>query len=374
MKKISLILLAALAFSCQEKKEQTPGITANIDNVADGTKVYLAKLGENGQPVAQDTVEVQKGKFQLDLPETDFQTLNVLTIENLNSNVLFINENEALKATIYKDSLRSSEITGGKNNALFAEYVDHLIKQSKKIQKLREQFQDPQMRQNPAIVQEVRTKQQKITEKDAEFRKQLINENPNSLVSILILSDIMKMKMLPANEMGEMYAGLSEEVKNSIPGKEVEKFLEKASKTAIGSKAPNFSAPTPDGEMLSLKDAMGKITIIDFWASWCKPCRIENPNVVKVYNKYHEKGLNIIGVSLDKPNQKDKWLKAIKDDNLTWQHVSNLQFWRDPIIKNYNVSSIPATFVLDENGVIIAKDVRGNALEEKMAELFAEIE
>lgn len=372
MKKISLIVLAALTFACQEKKEQKPGVTASIANVEDGTKVYLSKLGENGRPVPQDTAEVKEGKFQLDLPETDFQTLNVLTFENLKSNVLFINENEALKATIYKDSLRSSKIEGGKNNDLFAEYVDHLVAQGEEIKRLREKYSEPGMMRDPAIMKEIRAEQARINEKDIAVREEIIKENPNSLVSVLILSDIMKMKMIPANEMNDMFTSLSEEVQTSIPGESVKEFLAKAGKTAIGSKAPNFSAPTPDGESLSLKEAMGKVTIIDFWASWCKPCRIENPNVVKVYNKYHEKGLNIIGVSLDKPNQKAKWLKAIEDDNLTWQHVSNLQFWRDPIIKNYNVSSIPATFVLDENGVIIAKDVRGPALEQKMAELFGE--
>lgn len=364
--------MAILAFSCEEKKEEKPSLTANIANVEDGTEVYLASLGENGRPVPEDTVEVKEGKFTIDLPETKLQTLNVLTFENLRSNVLFINENKALTATLHKDSLRSSKIEGGKHNQLFSDYVEHLQKQSKKIQALREQYQDPTMLQDPAIRNEIQAKQEKINAEDEKFRKELIKENPNSIVSILILSDMMKMKMVPTNEMQDLYTSLSTEIQNTIPGESVKEFLEKAGKTAIGSKAPNFSAPTPEGDMLSLKDAMGKITIIDFWASWCKPCRIENPNVVRLYNKYHDRGLNIIGVSLDKPNQKDKWLKAIEDDKLTWQHVSNLQFWRGPIVQQYNVSSIPATFILDENGVIIAKDLRGNGLEEKLAELLPE--
>ncbi len=141
-------------------------------------------------------------------------------------------------------------------------------------------------------------------------------------------------------------------------------------KADVGGIAPNFTAPTPDGEMLSLNDVLGKYTIIDFWASWCKPCRRENPNVVKVYNKYHDKGLNIISVSLDKDGQKDRWIKAIKDDKLTWHHVSNLKFWSDPIAKIYNVRSIPATFLLDENGNIIAKNLRGPELGIKIASLL----
>jgi thiol-disulfide isomerase/thioredoxin len=119
-----------------------------------------------------------------------------------------------------------------------------------------------------------------------------------------------------------------------------------------------------------LKDAMGEYTIIDFWASWCGPCRKENPNVVRVYNNYHDKGLNIISVSLDKAGQKDRWIKAIKKDKMDWFHVSNLQFWQDPIAKQYGVRSIPATFLLDKNGIIIAKNLRGNALDAKVASLL----
>lgn len=102
----------------------------------------------------------------------------------------------------------------------------------------------------------------------------------------------------------------------------------------IGNMAPQFSAPTPQGEELALSDALGKYTIIDFWASWCKPCRMENPNVVNIYNKFHEKGLNIISVSLDKPDDKKSWMAAISKDKMNWYHVSNLLFWNEPVAKN----------------------------------------
>jgi thiol-disulfide isomerase/thioredoxin len=115
---------------------------------------------------------------------------------------------------------------------------------------------------------------------------------------------------------------------------------------------------------------MGKVTIIDFWASWCRPCRTENPYVVEIYNKYHDQGLNIIGVSLDKT--KEAWLKAIEDDGLKWQHVSELKFWQDPIAKKYGVMSIPQTFILDAKGIIRAKNLRRQDLENKIKELIEE--
>ena len=133
-------------------------------------------------------------------------------------------------------------------------------------------------------------------------------------------------------------------------------------------KAENWLTSFDEAKKLAV--ATNKLLLVDFWASWCKPCRIENPNVVNVYNKYHDKGLNIISVSLDKADQKDKWIQAIKDDKMDWFHVSNLQFWQDPIAKQYSVRSIPATFLLDENGMIIDKDLRGAALEAKIATLL----
>src|SRR5690606_10619291 len=125
--------------------------------------------------------------------------------------------------------------------------------------------------------------------------------------------------------------------------------------------APDFSGPDPDGNIISLKDVMGKVTLIDFWASWCRPCRIENPNVVRVYNQYKDQGFTVVSVSLDREGQRAQWLKAIDDDKMDWHHISSLKFWQEPIAQQYGITSIPMTYLLDETGKIVASNLRGPA-------------
>ncbi len=136
----------------------------------------------------------------------------------------------------------------------------------------------------------------------------------------------------------------------------------------VGGEAPEFTQETPAGEALSLSDLRGKVVLLDFWASWCGPCRRENPNVVRVYNKYKDQGFEILGISLDQ--NRDRWLQAIEADGLEWRHVSDLNGWQNAVAQQYKVRSIPQTYLLDEEGNIIAKNLRGQALENKLAELF----
>ena len=137
----------------------------------------------------------------------------------------------------------------------------------------------------------------------------------------------------------------------------------------IGDIAPELAYNNPKGKKMKLSSLRGQLVLIDFWASWCRPCRVENPNLVRMFNKHKKNGLQIVGVSLDQT--KPKWVQAIADDGLTWEHVSNLKFWNDPIAKLYQISAIPATFILDENGVILTRNLRGLQLEQKIEELFS---
>ena len=235
----------------------------------------------------------------------------------------------------------------------------------------RNSMRDAYNSQDTAGLKSLEATQQQLFEEDKANKMELVRNNPGSIVSVMILQDMLNTQAYSSSEMKSLFEQLDPQIQTTPLAQQLKTSLDRMSKTDIGSKAPDFSAPTPEGDELALKDVLGKVTLVDFWAAWCRPCRVENPNIVNVYKQYHDKGFNIIQVSLDRPGQKDKWVQAIKEDNIgEWNHVSNLMFWQDPIAAEYGIRAIPAAFLLDEEGKIIAKDLRGPALGEKVGELL----
>jgi peroxiredoxin len=209
-----------------------------------------------------------------------------------------------------------------------------------------------------------------------DFYVKFAESNPKALISALIVDSMLNDPSVDLVRAKKIFASFSPELKKYKPGKSIQSKLDKIAKpiaaaAEVGTIAPDFSAPNPEGKSISLKESLGKVTIIDFWASWCNPCRAENPNVVALYNEFHSKGLNIIGVSLDKDAK--KWKEAIAKDKLTWNQVSNLKDFEDPIAVTYGINAIPSTFILDAKGTIVAKDLRGAELKAKVAALLAAI-
>jgi peroxiredoxin len=196
----------------------------------------------------------------------------------------------------------------------------------------------------------------------------LIEKSPSLAVINLLQNNV-----IDRDQYFSTYDAVASKLKGDWANYAVSKaFLEQYNslkKLAVGQPAPEISLPNPEGQVVKLSSMKGKYVLVDFWAKWCGPCRAENPNVVKAFNKYKDKGFTVFGVSLDR--SKEDWLKAIKDDGLTWTHVSDLKYWQSEAAKTYNITGIPFSLLLDPNGVIIAKNLRGAALDNKLAEIFA---
>ncbi|WP_203296310.1 TlpA disulfide reductase family protein [Luteirhabdus pelagi] len=371
MKSVALSILTFLLLltACKENTN-TYTLSGTAQGFENDTEVYVYGIMESRQPSIIDTLTVSNGTFEGEFDKLDQAAVHYLQFQNTKGSVVFFPENEDLKATIYKDSISASYVEGSKQNDAFRDFTNAMRDFNEKKQLNIEKYRQAQKEQDNATIATIRNENMAILEEEKAYKRDFIENNKNSLFSVMLLSEMLGRKEISTEEAGEIIETLSPKVSASPLTDNLRTSLANLKKADVGSTAPNFSAPTPDGETLALNDVLGKYTIIDFWASWCKPCRRENPNVVRVYEKYHDKGLNIISVSLDRPGQKERWLQAIEDDNMDWYHVSNLQFWQDPIAQQYSVRSIPATFLLDESGTIIDKNLRGQALENKMASLL----
>lgn len=357
-------------FSCSTTPE---GFTLNGNlrgEVPDGTQVFLKKIGDNNQPIEVDTAITANGDFTF-TGKSDIPELHYLFVEQLPGYTAIILENGEIQFNAQRDSMGFADISGTFQNDTFADYMEQSRKISMQAQSIQKDMQAASGEAALALQDEMK----ELQEEYKTFELDYVKTHPKALISALVLDRAVATKAVGLDEVEEIYNTLSEEIKNSKPGKQIIEGIEKlkASEAAgknssIGAVAPDFSGPSPDGTELALKDVMGKVTLIDFWAGWCRPCRAENPNIVAVYNKYHDKGLNVLGVSLDRTEE--AWKKAIAEDGLVWNHISNIAYFDDQIAKLYNVDAIPAAFLLDENGVIVAKNLRGAELEAKVAELL----
>lgn len=372
MRRFFASIITLLLLSCATDSDSYK-LSGTAEGVADGTEIVVYNLEDNNQPIAVDTLVVQKGTFSASYPKTDKLMLGYLAFQEPQGSIVFFPENEDLKVTVYKDSMQNSFVSGGRQNEMYREYSTK-IREFNGIKRANAQrYQQARREQDNLLSVQIQQENSELLLEEQNYKLGFVNENKNSIFSLMVVAEMLKRKEINAEEAGNFLNNLPPKTAASQIAATLKESVARMNRAGIGSVAPDFTAPTPSGEMLSLNETLGKYTIIDFWASWCKPCRIENPNVVRVYEKYHDKGLNIVSISLDRAGHKDRWLQAIKDDKMDWYHVSNLKFWQDPIAKDYNVSAIPATFLVDESGTIIAKNLRGPALETKIASLLGPV-
>jgi len=292
------------------------------------------------------------------------------------------NETVVYNVEYTDDLLKTAEVLESEKAAEFQDAINFFIEKQAAMNEISTEYQTKSMAQASA------TELKAIEDKYAAFQKQLnqelkekINLTTDPIVGFYYLSalqgpddfDFLKEK-IDAYEVEMPNSTYIAQYREQIKAKEdqlaQQAAMEAASnKLAVGSVAPDFTQKMPSGKDLSLSDLRGKVVLIDFWASWCKPCRIENPNIVKAYNAYKDKGFTVLGVSLDKDRQ--SWINAIAQDGLVWEtHVSDLQFWNNAAAQEYGVQSIPAAFLVDQNGIIVGKNLRGKDLEDKLKEIL----
>ncbi|KFB00918.1 redoxin family protein [Mangrovimonas yunxiaonensis] len=374
MKRIFYISILTLLITACKNEPKIDGfaINATIDAAANGKKVTLYAADPQNQTVL-DTARVANGQVTLKGKVTH-PDLYLLTIEGQNERFPLMVENSLMELEINNDSLMGSTITGSTENKIFDTFKSNLNPIREKNKTLMAAYRTASQEKDTATMEALRTEFEDFVQEINNKNLEIAKANNNLVVSAMVLESLSNSNAVKIAEAKAIYDTFTETVKTSPIGTRLGERLNNELATAEGSIAPNFSAPNPEGEMVALNDIKGKVTIIDFWAAWCGPCRKENPNVVKVYNKYHEKGLEIIGVSLDgTPRQKDAkaaWTEAIEKDGLTWHQVSNLKYFNGPVAQQYNIRAIPATFILDAEGKIVAKNLRGKALEDKIAEML----
>ena len=381
-KSVLVLVLMALVFSCKTESAQptlppdTYQVNITAKGVYNGLRAHLNVYDNRKRAVAVDTAMIvnEAASFtgKISTPSSRF-----LTVNGVKGKLDIILEPGITNIEIFKDSILASVVDGGQINDDFNTYKKESRKLSRELSLTRGKIGTARRNNDADQVSALMVKNQELEQKLQAYPYEFIESHPDSDYSLYLLESLMDERRPDLNKLKVALNTLNKVIERNSGNQQIAskinavvRQLEAMAQVEIGKIAPNFSAPTPDGEQLALNDIKGKATIVDFWASWCGPCRRENPNVVRVYNKYKDKGLEIISVSLDKPGQKQRWLDAIEKDKLDWHHVSNLRYFNDPVARTYNVNAIPATFILDEDGRIVAKKLRGQALEDQIASML----
>ena len=371
MKKFSLILygLLILLNACQGVEKNTFKLNGTT-NLPEGKQIFRIQANANNQPTTIDTATVANGQFSFkgSVEQID---VNFLFVEGEQVNTPFIVEQGIIEVNLLQERLAEMNLAGTPSNNDLQTYREETKTFADNLNAIVSEIQAANSLGDNILVQDLQQQYTDMQEDLIDYEKNFIKTNIDSYISALILERFLNQKTLPRNEVKEIFSTYSDRIRSSKSGINVSNVVNApVNPAAIGEIAPLFDGPTPTGDRIALESFRGKVVIIDFWASWCRPCRIENPNLVRLYKRMHDKGLEIVGVSLDR--NKASWERAIADDGLTWNHVSNLQYWADPIAQLYSVRAIPAAFVLDSEGRIVAKNLRGAQLDAKIEALLAD--
>lgn len=371
IKRMLLSAFAVLPFMVFAQQSYT--ITGEITNVPNTAKAYL--IYSDGSQRKIDSTSISQGKFTFAgvvsqpgdaILTIDHKGVGMSQLSSPDLLNLFLESGTiSIKGT---DSIYNAVLSGTPLNDDRYKLNASLAAVTAKEKAFRKKFSEATQDElnSPGFNQRLESEYNALQKEKDEAYVNFIKTTPNSLLSLKTLVEIAG--PVPDVALVEpLLNALSPELQEMESAKALRKELELGKLVMVGAIAPDFTQNDPEGNPITLSSFHGKYVLIDFWASWCAPCRQENPNIVAAYTKYKDKGFTVLGVSLDRETGRNAWLKAIKDDQLTWAQVSDLKFWNNEVAKKYGVSAIPRNFLLDPTGKIIATNIRGEELHTTLA-------
>lgn len=368
MIKYSLILVVILAIvGCENPEAEGIKLSGSVEQFPSGGFAYVEQVTENGIE-AFDTLDIDaNGSFNtnLKIEEPAFYRVNFNGRQIIT--LILTGDEVAVEVNADGNDPRGFSEVSGSYDTEYKRQMDVLMQDyQREIQSMQQVQRQARTDNDMQTFQNAQFQMMDLAKRTEGELKGLIREASPSLAAFYGI------QMIDANQNVYFIDSIAAELQVEMPENfHVASLISQVStrKTlAIGKEAPEIALQNPDGETIKLSSLRGNYVLIDFWAAWCRPCRAENPNVVRLYNEYSDNNFEILGVSLDRT--KDKWVQAIAQDGLPWLHVSDLKYWRSQAAQDYQVGAIPATFLIDPDGIIIAKNLRGPSLVAKLKEIF----